>query len=202
MNTSGIILAGGQSRRMQTNKALIRLGKELMIQNIINTLQKSADEIIIVTNDPIDYLAFEAMLVTDLIPQHGPLSGIHAGLKAASGTYGFVVACDMPFLSAELISYMIEHIDGYDALIPRIGEYYQPLHAIYSKQCIQPIEKRLLAGNFKVSSFYDDINLKYITEQEIIPFAEINKLFFNINSPDDLQKAREMVGDDIGQTNK
>ena len=195
MKNSGIILAGGQSSRMKTNKALIKLNKKQMIEYIMVTLKSVVDEIIIVTNDPADYLDFNAVLVTDLIPKRGPLSGIHAGLKASSSQYSFVVACDMPFLSQALIGFMLAQSTGYDAVVPKIEGYYQPLHAVYSKFCVPHIEKTLLEGNFKVTAFYEHINIKYISEEDITPLADINKVFFNINDRDDLIKAEEMVGE-------
>ena len=199
MKNSGIILAGGQSSRMKTNKALIELNKKQMIEHIMATLEGIVDEIIIVTNDPADYLDFEAQLVTDLIPKRGPLSGIHAGLKASINQYAFVVACDMPFVSSTLIKFMLAQSTGYDAVVPKIENYYQPLHAVYSKVCIPHIEKTLLEGSFKVTAFYEDINIKFIGEAQIKPLADINKVFFNINDSDDLIKAEEMVGEKNGQ---
>lgn len=195
MKTSGIILAGGRSQRMRTNKALMDFNKDLMINKVISGLGKSVSEIIIVTNEPAEYIDFDAMLVTDLIPRHGPLSGIHAGLKAASFNFGFVVACDMPFLNPNLISYMIDQVAGYDAVVPRIGEYYQPLHALYSKKCVPLIEERIKEGAFKVTSFYPDINIRYVDGDEISKFADINKVFFNINDRDDLAKALKLEGE-------
>lgn len=195
MKTSGIILAGGQSRRMKTNKALMEFNKEVMINKVISGLKESVEEIIIVTNEPAEYINFDAMLVTDLIPRHGPLSGIHAGLKAASFEYGFVVACDMPFLETTLIDYIIDWGASYDAVVPKIGEFYQPLHALYSKKCIPFIEKHIKDGAFKVTSFYQDINIRYVEADEISRLADINRVFFNINDRDDLAKALKLEGE-------
>lgn len=195
MKTSGIILAGGRSQRMKTNKALMKFNKEVMINKVISCLKESVEEIIIVTNEPTEYLDFDAMLVTDLIPQHGPLSGIHAGLKAASFEYGFVVACDMPFLETALIDYMIDWGASYDAVVPKIEEYFQPLHALYSKKCVPYIEKRLKEGAFKVTSFYRDINIRFVGEDEISELADIKRVFFNVNDRNDLARALKMEGE-------
>lgn len=180
---------------MKTNKALMEFNKEVMINKVISGLKESVEEIIIVTNEPAEYINFDAMLVTDLIPQHGPLSGIHAGLKAASFEYGFVVACDMPFLDTALIEYMIDWGPRYDAVVPKIGEYFQPLHALYSKKCVPFIEKRLKEGAFKVTSFYQDINIRFVGEDEISKLADIDRVFFNINDRNDLARALKMEGE-------
>jgi molybdopterin-guanine dinucleotide biosynthesis protein A len=150
------------------------------------------DEVIIVTNSPQKYGHLEARLVGDIYPGKGSLGGIYSGLRAARSEYGLVVACDMPFLDLSLLRYMILLSPGQDVVIPRIGGLTEPLHAIYSKQCLQPIERVLAGGGGRIIEFFPEVRVRYVEEQEIKLFDPQCLSFFNINTPADLEKARSL----------
>ncbi|AKX95016.1 putative molybdenum cofactor guanylyltransferase [Moorella thermoacetica] len=186
MKAGGIILAGGKSSRMGTNKALLPVGAKTMIETIISVLRPLFPEIIVVTNEPELYQHLEVRLVKDIIPAKGPLSGIHAGLSVSPYKYNFVVACDMPFIEPKLISYMVEHADGYDVVVPRAGEYLEPLHAVYSKNCIPFIEDCLKKNVTKIIAFYPEIRLYCLDVEVLRRFGDVTRMFFNLNTPADL----------------
>ncbi|MDA8212769.1 MAG: molybdenum cofactor guanylyltransferase [Clostridia bacterium] len=196
MPTSGIILAGGKNSRMGANKALLTLGNRTFIQDAVQNLRQFCAEIIVVSNEPELYRDLGVKVTEDIIPKKGPLSGIHAGLTVSANFHNFIVACDMPFLNWTLGKYMVDNVDGLDVLIPRIGEYLQPLHAVYSKNCIRPIEKCLeqnifKAQNiFKVIAFYPEVKVGYLDEDKIRELVDVDKVFFNVNTPEDLDRAK------------
>lgn len=190
---SCIVLAGGEGKRLGTDKGLLRIGGRMLIEGIVEKMAQIGDEVIIVTNSPQKYGHLEVRLVGDIYPGKGALGGIYSGLRAARSEYGLVVACDMPFLDLRLLRYMILLSPGQDVVIPRIGELTEPLHAIYSKQCLPPIGRLLSAGSLKIIDFFPEVRVRYVEEQEIKLFDPQCLSFFNINTPADLEKARSLA---------
>ncbi len=190
---SGIVLAGGESKRLGADKAFLQIGGRVLIEAIVEKMAQIGDEVIIVTNSPQRYDHLAARLVGDVYPGKGSLGGIYSGLKAAHNHHSLVVACDMPFLDLNLLRYMILLSPGQDVVIPRVGGLTEPLHAIYSKQCLQPIERVLASGDLKIIDFFPEVRVRYVEEQEINLFDPQHLSFFNINSPCDLEKARGLA---------
>ena len=190
---SCIVLAGGQSQRLGADKAFLKIGNQILIEGIVEKMAQIGDEVIIVTNSPQEYGYLEARLVGDVYPGKGALGGIYSGLKAAHNHHSMVVACDMPFLDLNLLRYMILLSPGQDVVIPRVGGLTEPLHAIYSKVCLQPIERLLSAGGVKIIEFFPEVRVRYVEEQEIGLFDPQRLSFFNINTLADLEKARSLA---------
>jgi molybdopterin-guanine dinucleotide biosynthesis protein A len=189
---SCIVLAGGESKRLGTDKAFLRIGGRVLIEGIVEKMARIGDEVIIVTNSPQKYGHLEVRLVGDIYPGIGALGGIYSGLRAARSEYGLVVACDMPFLDLRLLRYMILLALGHDVVIPRVGGLTEPLHAIYSKECLQPMERLLSAGRLKIIEFFPEVRVRYVEEHEVKLFDPQCLSFFNINTPADLEKARSL----------
>lgn len=197
MGFTGIILSGGQSSRMKKNKAFLLLNEKTFIEETIEKLKTIVDEVIVVTNEPDLYKDLSAHVVTDIIPKMGPLSGIHAGLTYATNEYSFIVACDMPFISTELGAHLLSVSKGFDVVVPQIGEFLQPLHAVYGKGCIKPIEELLANDRRRIVAFYPSVKVNYIGNQTIGQFvSDQDKTFYNVNTPAELETARQMVGRD------
>ncbi len=190
---SCIVLAGGKGKRLGTDKAFLSIGGRVLIEGIVEKMAQIGDEVIIVTNSPQRYDHLEARLVGDIAPGKGALGGIYSGLRAAHSDHSLVVACDMPFLDLRLLRYMILLSSGQDVVIPRVGGLTEPLHAIYSKQCLQPIERLLAAGGLKIIDFFPEVRVRYVEEHEIKLFDPQCLSFFNINTPADLEKARDLA---------
>jgi len=190
---SCIVLAGGEGKRLGIDKAFLEIGGRVLIEDILEKMARIGDEVIIVTSSPQRYDHLEARLVGDVYPGKGSLGGIYSGIKAAHNQHSLVVACDMPFLDLRLLRYMILLSPGQDAVIPRIGEFTEPLHAIYSKQCLQSIERVLAGGSRRIIEFFPEVRVRYIEEQEIKLFDPQCLSFFNINTPGDLEKARGLA---------
>lgn len=186
-----LILAGGKSRRMGTNKSFVPLAGKPMIEIIVEKLKGIFPlPPILVTNSPELYSYLNLEMTEDIIKDKGPLGGIHAGLSSSPTQFNFIFGCDMPFLNLGLICYMVEQIGEEDLIIPRHGTCLEPLHAIYSKDCLKSIEKALSLGSLKIQSFFPDVKIRYIEKNEVEVFEPQLKCFSNINTQQDLENAQ------------
>ena len=183
---TGIILSGGENRRMATNKAFLKIGGEFLIERILQVFKGLFNEIIIVTNTPELYISYDVILVDDLIKKRGPIAGLYSGLLNSRNNYNFVVACDMPFLNRSLISFMMGFIKGNDIVVTRYNGLVEPLHAIYSKSCLPVIESCLNKNDSGLRDLLGVCKVRYIEENEISKIDPEMRSFININTPDDL----------------
>ncbi len=186
---TGIILSGGRNTRMGENKAFIRVGGERIIDRTIQIFRDLFDEIVLVTNDPLVYLEFDLKIVTDIVKGKGALGGIYTGLFHASCPHAFVCPCDMPFLNADFIRHMQGRAKGCDVVVPVEPEGFQPLHAIYSRRCMPAIKNCIDEDRLKITGFYKKARVLEIPHEVAAAFDPEGKMFFNINTPDDLEEA-------------
>ena len=185
---TGILLAGGKAGRMGgINKAFIEIGGERLIDRTMRIYRSFFREIIISTNSPLEYLEFDARIVTDIHRGKGPLGGIHAGLLHAEAEQAFVSACDMPYLSEAFIAHMIAKAGGYDLVVPVSAKGFEPLHAIYSRRCLPVIESQIERGELKLAPLFRKIKTCEIPASEIRRFDPEGRLFTNLNRPEDLE---------------
>lgn len=194
-DTTGVILAGGRSRRMGTDKALLDIAGRSMIDRVVQEMARLFDNIMLVSGKRDEYLYLGLQIIGDIYPGCGPLGGIHAGLKAASTPYIFVVGCDMPFVRAELMACLLPHARDHDVVIPREGDYLEPLLAIYGKGCLAPVEHMLQKKRCKITGFYEQVRVKYIDRKDMERCAGSDKCFINVNTPDELAAARRVAED-------
>jgi molybdopterin-guanine dinucleotide biosynthesis protein A len=181
------ILAGGESRRMGQNKAFIRVDGIRLFDYVYRTCKELFPEIIIVTNQSRPFKGYQAHIVIDAIPGAGSLGGLYTALMEASNNHTFCVACDMPFLKPELISHLIKKRAHYDIIMPRTKEGPEPLHALYSKQCIQTIKTLLDSGELKITKLLtSDVRVCYCEEEELKKIDPFLSSFTNLNTRKDL----------------
>ncbi len=192
-DASGVVLAGGRSRRLGVNKAFVTVGGVALIERVLGQLSQVCDDMIIVTQDPATYEGLGASVIEDTWPGAGSLGGIYTGLQAARHERAVVVGCDMPFLDVRLLRYMILLSADYDVVIPREDSLLEPLHAVYSKACLQPIEDLLRAGERRIIGFLDRVRVRYVEPAETQVFDPSQISFFNINTPEDLERAEELA---------
>ena len=183
---TGIILSGGRSTRMGENKAFIQIEGVPIIQRILALFRELFGEIIIVTNQEELFEKIDARIVVDLLPNAGALGGLYTGLFFSSFRYSFCVACDMPFLNGSLIKHLSGRLQGYDVIVPRTRDGLQPLHAYYSRDCIEPIKKLMQEGKHKIIDFYPMVKLNVIHEDELDALDPDGESFININTPEEL----------------
>ena len=132
-------------------------------------------------------------IVADTYPGKGPLGGIYTGLMTSDSFYNLVVAGDMPFLNQALLRHMIKLSNGFDLVVPRLGNMVEPLHAVYSKGCLAPMERMLKQGNLSVNQLFTLVRVRYVDAEEIDRFDPEHLSFFNINTEADLETARELA---------
>jgi molybdopterin-guanine dinucleotide biosynthesis protein A len=189
---SAVILAGGRSTRLGQDKAFLKVNGQILVERLIDRLAQLSEETIIVTNDVDKYEHLEATVIADLVPGKAALGGLYSGLRTASNAHSLVVACDMPFLNLSLLRYMQGFAGSYDVVIPRVGEFAEALHAIYAKRCLPYIEHQLQSRDLQISHFFPAVRVRYVEQEEIEIFDPDHLSFFNINSQEDLDKAREI----------
>jgi molybdenum cofactor guanylyltransferase len=193
MNAGAIILSGGQSSRMGTNKALLPISEKPNIERIKDELDKNFEEMILVTNHPEVYGFLKIKMVSDHYPGKGPLAGVHAGLLATSHEANLVVACDMPFISAGLGAILVENLREYDAVVPIIGGTKHPLFAVYRKKIVNEIKSCLENNSLRMIHLLDKLNVLYINEEDLKTYNKesLEQIFFNMNHPEEYEFAKK-----------
>jgi len=186
---TGIVLAGGKSSRMGHNKALIEFQGKRLIEATVDCLKTLFPEVLIIANDPPLYSYLGVKVVPDLIPDSGSLGGIYTGLSTASHPTCFFVACDMPFLNADLITLLIREAEDWDVVIPRVRGELQPLHAIYAKSCLPLIKESIDSGVLKITRFFQKARVKIIEESTLRAVDPHLLGFVNVNTPPELVQA-------------
>ncbi|HEY3187064.1 MAG TPA: molybdenum cofactor guanylyltransferase [Solirubrobacteraceae bacterium] len=194
MRVTGVIQAGGKSTRMGgAPKALLELGGRRIIERVAAVVSAVVDDVLVVTNTPELYAFLGLPTVADVFPDHGSLGGIYSGLAAARGDAAFTVACDMPFLQADVARLVIGRAAEGDVVIPRVDDQLQTLHAVYGKRCLGPMEERLRAGRLKIVGFFDDVRVLEIPAADIARHADPAVVFMNVNTPAELERARSLL---------
>jgi FdhD protein len=188
---TAVILAGGKSSRMKSNKALLPFSGELFIERIHRQMTALFSEVILVTNTPEFYRFLPCRMVSDEFPGLGSLAGIHAGLKHSKTEHIFVVACDMPYLNSELMRQMISKAQESDVVIPESDGGFEPLHAVYSKNCLPAMEEALKDGKSKIVDCLDWSKVTVLTKDEIAAVDPEFHSFRNINTPEEYFRFRE-----------
>ena len=194
MRITGVIQAGGKSTRMGgTPKALLELGSRRIIERVVDVVAAVADDLLLVTNTPDLYAFLRLPMASDVYPDHGSLGGIYSGLRAAPGDAAFTVACDMPFLRADVARLVIERAGQGDVVVPRVGDQYETMHAVYHRSCLGPIDTRLRAGRLKITGFFEDVRVVEVGEDEVARLADPAVVFMNVNTPAELERARRLA---------
>lgn len=194
MEATGIILAGGKSSRMGTNKALLRIDGKSVIEHVVAELDSIVNNIIIVTNSFEDYAFLNLPMVEDEWKGMGPLAGIHAGLSATKTEQNLLVACDMPFISAQLGSVLLGQLAEYQVAVPKIADKIHPLFAAYRKEVKEEAKAALEQKQLRIRGMFRNIHVKIMDEKELndygIKLSESD--LFNMNHPEEYEQAKKM----------
>jgi molybdopterin-guanine dinucleotide biosynthesis protein A len=190
---TAVILAGGMSRRLGRNKALEPFQGEPLIQRVIARMRQVGESLIVVVNDPeraaeLD-LPEDVATAVDRYPGMGSLGGILTGLVTAPTEWSTFCACDMPFLNPQLYQLLLSLRDGYDAVVPVVDGRPEPTHAVYSRACVEPIRERIIAKDLKISSFFGEVRVCLVPEEQIRRSDPELLSFFNVNTQEDLTTA-------------
>ena len=190
---TGVILAGGRATRYGgVNKAFVDVGGCRMLDRIYPVFKDLFNEIILVTNQPEAYLAWDLHIVTDLFPIRSSLAGVHAGLFHASTEHIFATACDAPFIEKAIVTEILSRIDDTcHTVMPEVAGMLQPLFAVYAKKCLPTIETALKNGRLQMFSLCRRDRTKTVSEKVLRRHDPDLSVFFNVNSPEDKALADE-----------
>ncbi len=175
------------------NKALLPIGGRLIIERVSDVLREIFDHNVIITNSPEDFEFLGLPMFADIVSGRGSLGGLYTGLKVCERDYGFLVACDMPFLNKDVISYMIDRTNDNDVIVPKITAGLEPLHGIYSRNCLPLIEGLFAEEDLKIRDIFHKAKVLEISEEELKPFDPGLLFLLNVNTPDDLRRAHELA---------
>jgi molybdopterin-guanine dinucleotide biosynthesis protein A len=192
-HVTGVILAGGKSRRMGRDKAFLPFGQGTLIERVIAVLQPVTDAVLLITNTPEQYRRFGLPMFTDVIPEAGSLGGIYTGLVHAQTPYSLCLACDMPFVKPEFLRLLCDMAPEADVVIPRNVDDFQPLCAIYSPACREPIRRCIDGGRLKITGFFDDVSVRVVEGDELARYDPHDMMFFNANTPEEYDRAQRLM---------
>ena len=195
---SGVILAGGLSTRLGRDKASELLAGRSLLQRVVDRLAGLVDEYVVVTAAGQVLPAVEASApvraVEDAYARVGPLGGIYSALSAMQGAWALTVACDMPLLQPALLSELLRVAPGHDAVVPlNDGGLPEPLCAVYAKTCLPAIKQRVDAGSYKVTGFFESVDVLFVEPQAWQGFDSDGLSFLNVNREEDLRRAEALI---------
>jgi molybdopterin-guanine dinucleotide biosynthesis protein A len=200
---TSIVLAGGKGKRLGRDKLSETVGGRSLLQRVVVILGLVSDQTLIVIaqgqSEPAVSAPTEVKIVTDLHPGKGALGGIYTGLASSDSFHNLVVAADMPFLNPSLLRYLMGLSADYDVVMPKVRGEIEPLHAVYSRHCLEPIRHQLEDDSLKIRDFLERVRVRYVEEAEIKEFDPNQLSFFNVNTPADLRRAQSLLEEVGGQ---
>jgi|UniRef100_A0A7V2ZLE5 molybdopterin-guanine dinucleotide biosynthesis protein A len=189
---TGVILSGGKSSRMGVNKSFLKIGEQTIIEKMVNLMKSIFKEVIIITNSPNEYSFLQLPMYEDVYKWKGPLAGIHSALTHSTTEKIFVISCDVPLMTEEMIKYIVDYRSDKPIKFCEAAGYHQPLVGVYSKFLIDKIEKVIRDDEFTDKSFHQflkNVDAEVI-HPERLPFYK-DELFFNVNKPEDFENLKK-----------
>ncbi len=186
---TALILAGGDSRRMGQDKAALVLDGQTLLDRAIATMQQIFPKLIVSVRQPRG--GVEQRQVCDEVTASGPLAGLAAALAQADTPWVFALACDMPFVSTAVVGQLARHREGCDAVVPVVGGYTQPLAAFYARSALDVMRTNLAGEDKSLRGVLNKLKVAYVSEAELRECDPQLRSFFDLDTPQDLQAARE-----------
>lgn len=195
IDVTGVLLAGGKSRRMGEDKRYLVVGEQTLLERGLAVLRSIFREVLVVIAQDSPPLDVDARVVRDLVPDCGSLGGLYTGLMQATTPYIFVVACDMPFLDPAVIAQFTSRRATADIVMGKLAARLHPMHALYGKRCLPAVEQMILAREFKIQELvsHGSLQVQYVTEEDLRTLDPSGRSFHNVNTPVDLEVARSLL---------
>ncbi len=190
---TGVVLAGGRSTRMGTNKALLEFGGLRIVERLLQTLRPLFSEVAIVANDAEAYAYLDVPIWPDRIPGKGALGGLYTAVFNSTFPRTFCIACDMPFPNRAVIAYLQALAADADVVVPRTADGYQPLHAVYGKGCLPAMERLLAADRLKIDQLFSAVRLRVVEGDALRAMDPLQRAFVNVNTREDLEAAARVA---------
>jgi molybdopterin-guanine dinucleotide biosynthesis protein A len=187
IDTTGVLLSGGKSLRMGQDKAQIEFRGQTLISWALDFLRLNFASVLIAGDRP-DLATAEIPAIPDLYPGSA-LGGLYTGLKSARTDWIFVAPCDMPYPDAKILELLLKHRNGADAVVPRTPQGYEPVFALYHKNCLPHMEEMLQQGQYRIYDFYQRIKVNYLDWRQMPTGWERSLL--NINTPEQLEQLQK-----------
>ncbi len=199
-DVTGVLLAGGKSRRMGEDKRFILVGQRTLFERSCAVLCELFEQVCVVIAQDSPSLQANVPVIRDIIPDCGSLGGLYTGLQRAQTQHIFLAACDMPFLNPDVIRYMVRLKDQADMVISQWASRLQPTHALYGRDCLPVLEEMMNLHNRKIQSMigHPALRVRVIAEMEIRQIDRDGRSMFNINTPADLEHVRSVHDADMG----
>jgi molybdopterin-guanine dinucleotide biosynthesis protein A len=197
-DAGAIVLVGGRSSRMGQPKAALDFRGMPLLTRIVIELKWWFDEIVIVAapkSEGLPRIEIPGLkIVHDETAFAGPLDALRRGLNALDHSIAFACSCDLPLLNSDVAADLVAMLDDFDAVIPEVGGKLQPLHAVYRKQCANAIESLTADGEKRLTASASAINARKVSEEELRTIDPQLTSFFNVNTPEDYQRALKLAG--------
>jgi molybdopterin-guanine dinucleotide biosynthesis protein A len=195
IEVTGVLLAGGKSRRMGEDKRYLVVGEQTLLERSLGVLRSMFHEVLVVIAQDSVPLDIDARVVRDLVPDCGSLGGVYTGLTQATTPYIFAVACDMPFLNQAVITQFTNRRDTADIVMARLATRLHPMHALYGKGCLPAMEQMIVARQLKIQELVSHASLRvqYVTEADLLSIDPSWRSFHNVNTPEDLEAACSLL---------
>lgn len=183
-DVTGVILVGGKSRRMGRDKAFLPWQGAPLFEQVLSVFRQSFASTCLVGGDAGQFAGYGLRFIPDIYPGSA-LGGLYTGLFHAATGHVFVAACDMPFPNREIVQYLCSLKEGYDCVVAETAEALEPLFAVYAKGALAAMRGLLEQGNFRVYDLYPLLRTRYVTVDELAPFADRERSFLNVNTPEE-----------------
>ena len=188
---TAIIMAGGDSHSMGTDKANVALGEKTLLQSVIATMQQLFPQVIVSVRQP--RAGIDWPQVCDEQPDGGPLAGLVASLGQITTPWAFMVACDMPFVVPEVVELLAGYRSRYQAVVPVVHGHPQPLAAFYAASCLAPLRASLVAQQNSLRGVLKQLDVRYVDEAELLKADPQLRSFFDLDTPQDVAQAKNQV---------
>lgn len=186
-DVTGVILIGGKSTRIGCDKAFLPFGGVPIFEKVLDALGRHLEKIMLVGDRPERFSEYGLPVYPDLYPGSS-LGGLYTGLHASETRYIFAAPCDLPYANADLLQYLISLRDGYDAVVPVTPSGPEPLYAVYSKECLDPMRELLEAGNFRIFDFYSRVRVRRVPDAELSRQDISSMAFINVNTMEEYER--------------
>lgn len=190
----GFVVAGGRSRRMGRDKALLPWPGGTLIDHAVRRLRAACASVRILSGAERRYEDRGLQVDVDAVPEAGPLGAIYTGILQVGGNAGLFLAVDLPFVPVALLRRLLDLTEGYDAVVPLSDRGPEPLCAVYGASCLEAVGRRLEAGDLKATSFWPEVRVLQADETLLRGFGALDGVFRNVNTPEDYQQARDGTG--------
>jgi len=185
-----VVLCGGQSTRMGTNKSLLRINDVKVIDRVTEELKEVTDNVIVIANEHKPYKYLNLPLYRDRYRDAGPLAGIESAMHHVQADAYLFAACDMPFANQAVYRFLLDQLEDYHAVVPKYKGRVHPLSSIYKRDCLPIIQKKLDEADLRVRSFYEDIDINFVDSFSQVSESDLEKHFFNMNNPEQYERAK------------